>query len=307
MAALAVLSDRSAREGLNEKLSAPAILIGEVVEDLLAWGMVSEEVGVLRKTEASRRCTDIWWATTKRGYWEFEPDHNWLLGEGTFGFRGPLNHLADAGMDIETGVRCEPAMARQRIAEFRSDTQQLEGFLKGEPFIRSLLLYLIHAEVANSVSELSVIQTAFELACKRSQANRIHGLLVKVLSEISAGMPENQKTKARVRAIETHIDNFRTHAVRHSTRKREADMQITEEVCLAAWLSGRKGLLREVAESQPRALFARCDLGQSTEEEMRAGRRQTMNIEDSRFGESGLLGLESFDWTASNEPSDDFD
>lgn len=258
VATLAVLRGKDSLEDIQEKLKIPSIFVTEAVSDLLAWDLVCEDDGRLQKTKAGQNCADVWWGTRKRGSWEFHLDSSWVLGEGTFTLNSRIEHLSDVGVDFETGTVIDREQARQGLC-------QLQGSSDLAEFMEQLdsLVPLVRRLVANSVSELRSqlvsIENAFASASSRFQVNRMYGQIVRVLSEITGAASNDEKTQEVVAGITFVIQEFKQAALRGSVREREALRRRYEEVMLATWLSGRKGLLRQIAESQPRALYVRCD------------------------------------------------
>lgn len=293
LATLAVLRGRDTLEAVQGRLMIPEIFVAEAVADLQAWGLIHKDDVLLRKTKQGQTCLDVWWTSGKLGYWEFHTDQSWVLGEGTFGLNSLHERLSDFGVDLETGAVLDRDQAKDEFNRLQAKTVSEEKFADQLDLLGRLVQQWISTGLAEPQETFNRIESIFLSLSSRRHVNHLYGHGVRILSEIPGAASKDEKTREVLERITAAMKRFKKEALRGSVREHESRLRVQQEVLLAAWLSGRKGLLREIAESQPRALYVHCDHGGADAPGDHALPEYVPDLDESRFGESGFLGIES--------------
>lgn len=255
MALLASLNLPMCRLKVASNLSVPHMVLNHAVDDAVAWSLIAQTGDALSLTDRGSRCVAVWAATDKRGFWEFGDGAGWLLGKGQFSFRKPLKSLNAAGLDAETGNLLVESDAKNRLKEYQCANLKLDEEIKEEVLRHRLI------QTFQDAKELApVIEQALTQARTRLQLNQLIRLAEYALADLQRASTDQSLADRTNSLVEAHkvIKRLR-HEVQWQIRDHESAMQDVNRVLLAVWLAQQKGILKDIAESEPDSFLVRSE------------------------------------------------
>ena len=255
LALLASLNPPARSSAVAEKLAVSQLIIDNFVDDIVAWNLALSTGKKIALTDRGKRCVDVWNATNKRGFWEFEDiGSGWLLGEGLFSFRKPVKSLADAGLDAETGKLLREDEARKMLQEHQQAVHDLELEIKAASLRQNLL-----KAFAASKDLAPIIEASVTRARSMFHLNQLCNMTEIVLNEIQQKAPVQTDLLEKMRDWLKELNR----KVRPQIQCHEQASQAVTHVLLGLWLTERTGFLKDIAVAEPDALLVKSDFGGS--------------------------------------------
>lgn len=244
IAIVGVLEQQCQSANLSERLPLPPVVLEHCLEELIFWQLVKREKDTIALTAQGKRCLAVWTATQSRGYWEFEDDGKWLLGEGTFQFADTLLNLHSVGLDVETGEKVSEADAMRAIKDQQSARTDSETYVRSGKCVE---------ELKAAIGRGGSIEDALEAILDRTNSILDLNRVCEQLSCISDFEVVNDKLN-RMEFLKA-ISRKKSGQIRQIQRQQRKGQRAVW-VILAQWYRQNDGLLGNLACKCPAAL--RC-------------------------------------------------